>query len=73
MERGLFVAILEAALVAAKLGVDLVGRLVEREMRVLRFGPRLEDQALGHVEHDVAGERVGRGLAERDVARTARG
>src|SRR5690606_39146191 len=61
----LLVAVLETALVAPELLLDPLGRLFERLVRVLRLPVALENQALVDVQHDVAGERAGRPLAER--------
>lgn len=64
----LFVAILQPALVAAKLLLDLGGSLVAGLVRIMRFGVALQDKPLHHVQYDVAGKGARPGLAERHVA-----
>ncbi|MNC91943.1 hypothetical protein D3C83_82900 [compost metagenome] len=63
---GLLVPVLEPPLVAPELLLDLVRRLLEGLVRVLRLAVTLEDQALIDVEHDIAGERPRGRLAESD-------
>ena len=58
------VVVAQAALVAAQLLVDLLDRIVEGDMGVMRAALRLQDQALHHVGDDIAPECTLRGLAE---------
>ena len=64
---GGIVAVLDPALVAAQLLLDLVGRAIERHVRVMGNGVALEDQALHHMGDDIAAECALRSLAEGDV------
>ena len=64
---GLFVAVVDPALVTAQLLFDLARRGIEGLVDVMRFGMTLEDQALHDMRDDIGGERAARPLAEGDM------
>jgi len=64
---GLVLPGINPALIAAQLLVDLLGRLIERDVGILRHCAALENQALCDVGHDIAAEAAVWCLTKRDV------